>query len=131
MTLRAAYIDTSALLAVLFGEPSAAAIRRRLRTIDGIYSSSLLEAEVLSSLARERIPVELARDALGAIRWVLPDRPLSSELNAALAAGRLRGADLWHVACALFLADGRKSLAFLTLDEAQAGIAQRLGLETM
>jgi len=45
-----------------------------------------------------------------------------------LAQGYLRGADVWHVACALFLADAaRAELAFLSRDAAQRRVARRLG----
>ena len=40
---------------------------------------------------------------------MLPDRPLTHECTKALTAGYLRGADLWHVACALYLAGEESS----------------------
>jgi hypothetical protein len=58
---------------------------------------------------------------------VLPDRPLSPELARALEAGRLRGADLLYVACALYLEPEPDELVFLTLDLAQRAAAVRLG----
>jgi hypothetical protein len=45
--------------------------------------------------------------------------------------GRLRGADLWHLACALYLADGRPDgLAFLSRDGPQRSLARGLGFAT-
>ena len=58
---------------------------------------------------------------------VSPDRPLSTELQRVAEAGYLRGADMWHVACALFLSPAPGELTFLTLDEPQRGEARRLG----
>ena len=64
---------------------------------------------------------------LSGIRWVLPDRPLTSELRAALSAGYLRGADLWHMATALYLAPMPGDMSFITLDGSQESVANALG----
>ena len=45
-------------------------------------------------------------------------------------AGYLRGADLWHVAAALFVAHEPGSIAFLTLDRRQRAVADTLGFPT-
>jgi hypothetical protein len=39
----------------------------------------------------------------------------------------LKGADLWHLANALFLSPDAEDLSFLTLDTRQADVAGRLG----
>jgi len=39
----------------------------------------------------------------------------------------VKGAHLWHLACALFLAPEPKDLAFLTLDKRQEAVARKLG----
>jgi hypothetical protein len=47
------------------------------------------------------------------------------------ATGLLRGADLWDVACALFVAGGtRREVAFLSRDRPQRLVATRLGFTT-
>jgi hypothetical protein len=52
-------------------------------------------------------------------------------MREAVDVGRLRGADLWHVACALFVAgSARGDLAFLSRDAAQRTVAKRLGFPT-
>ena len=62
---------------------------------------------------------------------MLPSRSLEGEIRQALDVGRLRGADLWHVACALFVAgSARSDLAFLSRDAAQRTVAKRLGFPT-
>ena len=49
-------------------------------------------------------------------------------MREALEVGHLRGADLWHVACALFVAGtARSEVAFLSRDAAQRTVAKRLG----
>ena len=127
--MKAAYVDTSCLVAIAFGEKGAASLGRRLEGFDELFSSNLLEAEFRASLVREE--VDDATDLLSWFTWVLPDQPLSRELGEALAAGYLRGADLWHVGCALFLSDGKPSdLHFLTLDDRQRAVAEGLGFPT-
>jgi hypothetical protein len=39
----------------------------------------------------------------------------------------VKGADLWQLACALFLAPEPKGLAFLTLHKRQEVVARKLG----
>lgn len=59
-----------------------------------------------------------------------PDRPLSSEITAVLEAGYLRGADLWHVAVALYHAEDPREVTFVTLDNRQRAVAAALGFRT-
>ena len=101
---------------------------RRLQGFDDIVSANLIEAELRAAFARERVP--LARDYLSGILYILPDRPLGSEIQRALAAGYLRGADLWHLACALYVTGDPGELTFLTLDERQRDVADTLGFDT-
>ncbi len=67
------------------------------------------------------------RSPVAGLRWILPDRPLSAEIGTVVAAGSIRGADLWHVACALYVAESPDELTFLTLDERQRTVAKALG----
>lgn len=91
-----------------------------------MVSSNLLEAEVRAALAREG--TEPQPNPVSGVTWVLPDRPLGPEIALVLAAGYLRGADLWHVACALYASEGRAAeTTFFTLDERQRAVAERLG----
>ena len=122
-----AYVDTSAVVAIVFGERGGAALARRLADFDELVASNLLEAELLAAFAREDLPFEPA--AVAGITWVMPDRPLGRECRAALDAGYLRGADLWHVACALYLAPDARDLAFVTSDGRQAEVAESLGFD--
>ena len=55
------------------------------------------------------------------------DRPLGPEFGLILGAGYLRGADLWHLSCALYLAGNPRDLPFITLDERQEVVARKLG----
>ena len=123
--MNVAYVDTSALVAIAFGEPGGPATIRQLEAFDELFSSNLLEAELVASLAREHVSLEL--DSLSWISWVLPDRPLTREYNKVLAAGYLRGADLWHVACALYLAGEPGAISFVTLDKQQRSVARKIG----
>ncbi len=99
--MKAAYVDTSCLVAIAFGESEAAQVVSRLREHDVLLSSNLLEAELRATLVREAAEVDEA--LFSWIKWVLPDRPLSVEIIRVLRAGYLRGADLWHLATAMYV----------------------------
>lgn len=123
--MSAAYVDTSVLVALAFEEPDGAAMRNRLEAFSRLLSSNLLEAELRAACARE---ARAFSDGLVAnLTWVFPDRSLAPELAAALSAGYLRGADLWHVAAALYIAPSPRELCFLTLDQRQRSAAATLG----
>ena len=101
---------------------------RRLATFPLVVSSNLLEAEMRSAMAREGN--EFDASLLERIQWVMPTRPLTQEIAATLRAGYLRGADLWHLASALYAARAMPALAFITLDRRQQTVAASLGFET-
>jgi len=124
--MRLAYIDTSCLVAIAFGEAGAAKAASRLERMDRLFASNLLEAELRSALAREKLSADPA-GLLSSITWVYPNRPLSGEFERVMVEGHVKGADLWHLACALFLSPAPKDLAFLTLDKRQEEVARRLG----
>ena len=123
--MKAAYVDSSALIAAVFNEDQAEAIEDRLRSHERLHSSNLLEAEVRSACVREHIPFDSR--CLVRIAWLLPDGPLESEIDAVLAAGYLRGADVWHLATALFTFPRPQEVSFITLDERQRAVAAELG----
>lgn len=124
--MRVAYVDSSCLVALAFGEPDSKGLAKRLASFDLLISSNLLEAELRSAVAREKVAAD-PDPLVDGIEWVLPDRPLSPELQQTLASGYLRGADCWHLACALLLREDLPELAFLTLDLRQREVAARLG----
>lgn len=121
-----AYVDTSVVVSIAFVERGGAAFARRLAGFDELVSSNLLEAELRAAFSREDVDFDPA--AMTGIGWVIPDRSLGREFAAALAAGHLRGADLWHIACALFLSPDPGELTFVTADARQREIAKGLGL---
>ncbi len=121
-----AYVDTSCLVAIAFDEPRARDLARRLESYDRLFASNLLEAEFRSALLREKVNGG-ADTLLSWITWVHPGRPLTREFKRIAAAGYLKGADLWHLAHALFLAPNGKGLHFLTLDQRQREVAAMLG----
>ena len=119
--MSAAYVDTSAIVSVAFVETGADEIVRRLRGFRDLISSNLLEAELRSVCAREGTP--FPADLVSGFSWIQPSRPLSREMRTALRAGYLRGADLWHIACALYVTPKPSDVSFITLDERQAEVA--------
>ena len=120
-----AYVDTSVLTAIAFDEPGAAVHARRLDEFTRLISSNLLEAELRAAFARECLFFQ--ESAVAGIEWILPDRTLAPELTTVLETGYLRGADLWHVAAALYVSPQSGSLPFATLDARQGAVAQALG----
>ena len=123
--MNAAYVDTSCLVAIAFAEPGYKAVASRLVRFDQLFASNLLEAELRAAFRGEK--VNAADTLLGSLSWVFPDRALSAEIEAVLDAGQVRGADAWHLACALYLSPDPRELAFLTMDRQQARVAEALG----
>lgn len=125
--MKRGYVDTSVLLAIAFAEPSSAELKKRLASYDQLHASPLLEAELASALQREGLE-DRQESLLAALRFLHPLRRLTVEIETATAAGQLRGADLFHVASALFVAPGAE-ITFLSLDARQREVAARLGFE--
>ncbi|MBI3769357.1 MAG: PIN domain-containing protein [Deltaproteobacteria bacterium] len=129
--MKAAYIDSSLFIAILFGEQTAGALRRIVARFDRLFSCDLLVAECISAATRQRIDPRTLLPALGALSLVFPSRSLDAEMLEVSDAGYVRGADLWHLACATRLAgDDRGQLAFLSRDATQRSCARRLGFAT-
>lgn len=126
--MNVAYVDTSCLVAIAFGERGAAALARRLAGFDLLVAADLLAAELRSTFLREGVEGE--PEMLAAISWVVPDRPLHREIAQVLRAGYVRGADCWHLAVALYLAEEPAGISFVTLDARQASVGKALGFRT-
>lgn len=124
-----AYVDTSVLTAIAFDEPGAAALARKLDEFARLISSNLLEAELRAAFARENLLFQ--ESAIAGIEWILPDRTLAPEFAAVLDTGYLRGADLWHVAAALYVFPQSGGLSFATLDARQSAVAEALGFPVL
>lgn len=124
-----AYVDTSVLTAVAFDEPGAPEYARRLDDFTRLISSNLLEAELRAAFARENLLFQ--ESAVAGIEWILPDRTLAPEFATVLETGYLRGADLWHLATALYVSPQPGSLSFATLDTRQGAVAEALGFRVL
>lgn len=123
--MRAAYVDTSCLVAVAFAEAGSSRLMRSLQSFDVLLSSNLLEAELRAAVRRENVAADPG-SLISAISWVYPDRQLTPEITRVLDTGYVRGADLWHLAVALFV-DPHHEIGFLTLDTRQQEISHQLG----
>jgi hypothetical protein len=124
--LRLAYVDSSCFLAIAFCEPGYQDVLLRLSKLDRLFASTFLETEVRAALAREGVEGSW-RNLFSWVNWVFPDRRLTLELGRVLEVATPRGADLWHLTCALFLRSKIGDLGFLTLDGNQHSAAQKLG----
>ena len=122
-----AYVDTSAIVAIAFQEDGSADLAEGLNGFSRLVSSNLLEAELRAACNREGKPPQA--HLLARIGWILTHRALSQEIGVALAAGDLRGADLWHIATALYVSPDPATISFVTLDQKQARVAEALGFQ--
>ena len=123
-----AYVDTSCLVAIAFGEQGTESLARRLEAYDEVVSSNLLEGELRSALTREEVDDD--GGLLEWVGWILPDRRLTAEFQRVLSVRYVRGADLWHLATALYVAESPADMDFLTLDSAQREAAAAVGFST-
>lgn len=124
--MKLGYVDTSCLVAIAFAERGHEALARELLSFDRLFASNLAEAELCAAFAREG--VEGAAGFLSALTWVFPNRPLPEEYAQVLSRGYVRGADLFHLACALFVRRELGDLLFLSVDQRQTDVARSLGL---
>jgi predicted nucleic acid-binding protein len=123
--VKIAYVGTSCLVAIAFGERGATAVERRLAGFDALVASNLLEAELRAAFKREK--ADGVDTLLELIEWISPERPLGNEIARVLSAGYVRGADCWHLATALYLSPEPGEISFVTLDERQREVAATLG----
>lgn len=68
--MKVAYVDTSALVAIVFGERGGTAAARWLGEHDEIFSANFLEAELRAAYAREGVAAN--DEILNAVSWALP-----------------------------------------------------------
>ena len=121
------YIDSSAVVGKLLGDgihPALIKPDNKLR----LYSSPLLYSEVAAVARREGVALKEVDIITRGIEWVIPASQLKHEVAQVLAVGYARGADLFHLATALWLAGSNvKELRFITLDVPQQELAGKLG----
>ena len=123
-----AYLDSSVIVAIALDEPGSGDVAARLDEFSRPLSANLLEAELLSAIYREGL--RFNESLISGIEWIHPNRSLHDEMALALSAGYLRGADLWHMAIALYAARKPDELTFFTLDIRQRNVAATLGFHT-
>lgn len=123
--MKVAVVDTSCVVAVALMQAEGRAIAKRMEAFDLLLASPLLEAEARSVLCREGLPYNAIH--FGDMQWILPATSLRIEIARVLDAGYVRGADCWHLASALYVADNPSDVTFLTLDAQQRKVAKALG----
>ncbi|MXX91963.1 MAG: type II toxin-antitoxin system VapC family toxin [Chloroflexi bacterium] len=123
-----AYIDSSAILAIEFREDGYQGVLDRIGEHEDIVASNLVEAEIRAATAREQRTFN--QPLHSNITWIYTNRPLTNEFDRVLRVGYLRGADLWHVAVALYASPDPSQISFITLDTRQRNVARELGFQT-
>lgn len=82
----------------------------------------------MSACKREGIKYKEASSLLNTVNIISPNTILEDEVERILEHGYLRGADLAHVATALWLSRNEpKNLYFLSFDNSQVKVARELG----
>lgn len=124
--MKTAFVDTSVFSRIALREAGHEEVEALLKEFHELKASTLLDAELRSVCKRAKLD---PASVLGFqdVRWVAPPFALTYQIGRALEEGYLRGADLWHVACALYHRLEVPDLAFVTVDERQADIARALG----
>ncbi len=123
-----AYIDTSAILAIEFREDGYQGVSHSIGEHADLIASNLVDAEIRAAAARERRSFN--QPLASNISWIYPNRPLTREFELILRTGYLKGADLWHLAVALFVSPDPSQISFITLDPRQRDVARELGFQT-
>lgn len=127
MSVRVAYLDTSAFVKLVVAEPESPALQRTLRRWPERASSTLLRTEAVRALRRagHGALVGQARRLLCAVSLVRLDEPLLDRAGDLDPAG-LRSLDAVHLAAAMALAPDLGP--FLTYDRRLAEAAVACGL---
>ena len=123
------YIDSSVVISILFEESKRGFCLKKIKEAQFVMSASLLEAEVYSAFAREKVNLLDAKKVLKRISLVYVNRSLDAELEHVFKAGYCRGADALHLAAALMISPDSKDLSFFTFDEQQRSVAKKLGFK--
>lgn len=125
-TSSAVYLDSSVVISRLFKEP----VNFKWSKLKGktLFSSTLLYYEVMAASKREGVSLKDANALIASVNIISPPHILVGEVKRVLSVGYLRGADLAHVATALWISrDEPSNLYFLSFDNAQMKLAGELG----
>lgn len=123
------YIDTSVLVSLMLKQGPYGSFKKQLQSADDVISSQLIESELMSVCRREEVDLEIAFEYLNKVSLIIPDRSLRREITATLKHGYCRGADLFHLSCALYIDPNASELHFLTADDKQKDLAKKMGFK--
>lgn len=131
MTEEALYLDSSAIVKLVFPEPETPALVSRLRHDPEVISSAIARVEVLRALKRIQAAPSARRQAervLARIALVrIDDAVLDSA--AAIDSAELRSLDAVHLATAVGI--GERLSGFITYDSRLGNAADRAGLPVL
>ena len=121
------YIDTSVIVCLLFKQLDYQKLQTAFVEAEELISSSLILAETQSACVREKFPPQAGSPLLNKISLVNPEHRMTVELAEIFKYGYLRGADAYHLACALYADNNTRELVFLSRDNKQQALAKKLG----
>lgn len=125
------YVDTSVVIGVYFREKEYQRMRTTLSEAADVLSSSLLVAEMASTFKREEIDMVFLEPCVQSISIYYPNASLLPYYKKILTQGYCRGANLFHLACAMQLDPEVKELSFATHDSQQKKLAEKLGFRVI
>ena len=126
--MRAAYLDSSAIVKLVVAEPESRALRAHLRRRRPLVSSALARTEVLRALLPAgAVAMSRGREVLRRLDLVrISDRVL--DMAGTLEPARVRSLDAIHLATAQLLGEDLGQV--ITYDDRLADAARSLGLKT-
>jgi len=128
MSVKAAYLDTSAFLKLIVAERESATLRRFLLRWPQLTSAILLRTEAVRALRRAGYDSQVgaARRLFGSMRLIRLDEPMLDRA-AELDPREMRSLDAVHLAAALTI--GPDLGILVTYDERLAGAARQRGIK--
>ncbi|HXD81477.1 MAG TPA: type II toxin-antitoxin system VapC family toxin [Candidatus Acidoferrum sp.] len=128
MSVKAAYLDTSAFLKLIVAERESATLRRFLLRWPQLTSAILLRTEAVRALRRAGYDSQVgaARRLFGSMRLIRLDEPMLDRA-AELDPREMRSLDAVHLAAALTI--GSDLGILVTYDERLAGAARQRGIK--
>jgi uncharacterized protein len=126
--MRAAYLDSSAIVKLVVAEPESRALRAHLRRRKPLLSSALARTEVVRALLPAgAIAMARGREVLRRLDLIrINDRVL--DMAGTLEPAQVRSLDAIHLATAQLLGEDLSQI--ITYDDRMADAARSLGLKT-
>lgn len=125
------YLDSSIAVGILLEQNEYKKYHSVISGSHHVFSSHLLEAELLSAAKREDVSLAMAVHLLQRFSLVFVESSLQAELMQIFELGYCKGPDACHLATALYLNPQANEFLFLTADKTQRSLARKLGFKVL